>query len=60
MTPQEINLNASLSTIFKSFTEKSPENKYPVRDQDNKKLEAYDLFSLFTANIIKEQVTFIR
>jgi len=60
MSSQEINMSASLSNVFTSFTEKCPENKYPVRDENNKKLEASDLFSLFTADIIREDVTFTR
>ena len=36
------------------------EEMYPVRDQDNKKLEASDLFAHFTANIIKEDTPFVR
>lgn len=59
MATQEVKVSAS-STEFISFIETSPENKYPVRDGENKKLEAHDLFTLFTANIIKEDVTFTR
>lgn len=59
MATQEAKITAS-STEFVSFKETSPENKYPVRDKENKKLEAHELFTLFTANIIKEDVTFTR
>jgi hypothetical protein len=42
------------------FTEK-PSNEHMSQKEDAKNdLAASDLFSLFTANIIKEEVTFIR
>ncbi len=33
---------------------------YPLRAEDDTKINAADLFSLFTANIIKEERIFIR
>ncbi|MGN6194234.1 MAG: hypothetical protein ACTHOB_04810 [Ginsengibacter sp.] len=42
------------------FTEK-PSNEHMIQKEDAKNdLGASDLFSLFTANIIKEEITFIR
>jgi hypothetical protein len=37
-----------------------PDNKYPTRGLDNQKIEVADLFTHFTASIIKEDVLFIR
>ena len=36
------------------------EQLYPVRDKDNKKLDGSDLFAHFTANIIREDLLFVR
>lgn len=67
MTPQDNKPHVSSTTKFTSFTERfvsfketSPDNKYPVRDNKNNKLDASDLFSFFTADIIREEVTFTR
>ncbi|MEO6314740.1 MAG: hypothetical protein ABIU63_13600 [Chitinophagaceae bacterium] len=52
------------ATNFEEFTpfsqEAGPDSLYPVRDANNHKLDASDLFAQFTANIIKEDVPFIR
>ncbi len=52
------------ATNFEEFTpinqDVVEDSLYPVRDADNKKLDASDLFSQLTANIIREDVPFIR
>ncbi|HTL08968.1 MAG TPA: hypothetical protein VL307_11940 [Chitinophagaceae bacterium] len=51
------------TTNFEQFTQLADmqaESMYPVRDKNDYKLEASDLFLHFTANIIKEDVQFIR
>ena len=43
------------------FTERPSRNRYRNNARKNKKeLAAFDLFSMFTANIIKEDVIFTR
>ncbi len=42
------------------FTEKPSNEHFSEKDAVKNEIEASDLFSLFTANIIKEEVTFIR
>lgn len=42
------------------FTEKPSNEHLLEKDVVKNEIEASDLFSLFTANIIKEEVTFIR
>jgi len=52
---------STATTGFNPFpVEPSPELEFPVRDKENVKLEAVDLFSLFTADIIKQNVPFTR
>lgn len=47
--------------VFTPVTENLKyEQAYPVRDKDNKKLDGSDLFAHFTANIIKEDLLFVR
>ena len=45
---------------FNQLADLQAESMYPVRDEHDYKLEASDLFLHFTANIIKEDVQFIR
>jgi hypothetical protein len=43
------------------FTEKPSNLHYGRKDKgSDEEIEAYDLFSMFTANIIKEEVVFTR
>ena len=47
--------------VFTPLTENPKyEQLYPVRDKDNKKLDGSDLFAHFTANIIREDLLFVR
>lgn len=64
MTPQKLKtIKNSMSTIeaILPFTEK-PSNAHFAQKEKvmSDEIEAYDLFSLFTANIIKEEVVFTR
>lgn len=65
MTPQKIKRTAKNDSQFLDgilpFTEK-PSNQYSNEKDEiqQQEIQASDLFSLFTANIIKEDATFIR
>ncbi len=64
MTPQKLKtIKNSMSSIeaILPFTEK-PSNAHFAQKEKviSEEIEAYDLFSLFTANIIKEEVVFTR
>ena len=60
MAPDKKELTASGMQEFTSFRQVDEDNQHPTRDSDNKKLDAADLFTQFTANIIKEDVAFTR
>ena len=53
--------HVQLSSIL-PFTETPSERQYDgdSKEKDNDKLQASDLFSMFTADIIKEEVIFTR
>lgn len=54
-------VNAAKDRGFNFFqVQEEKEKMYPTRDKHDNKLEVTDLFSLFTADIIKEQVLFSR
>ena len=52
---------SSAANGFNPFSVKDDgDTEFPVRDEKDVKLEATDLFDLFTANIIREEKTFTR
>jgi len=54
-------LTAAKADEFISSTDNAQhEDLYQVRDKNDKKLDISDLFSHFTANIIKEDAPFVR
>jgi len=54
-------LTAAKADEFISPTDNAQhEDLYQVRDKNDKKLDISDLFSHFTANIIKEDAPFVR
>jgi hypothetical protein len=65
MAPHKIKRTSKNNSQFLDgilpFTEK-PSNQYfnEKDDMKHQEIQASDLFSLFTANIIKEEVTFVR
>jgi hypothetical protein len=61
MQQNDVHPGSTASSGFNPFpVEQKDESQYPVRDASNIKLQAADLFSLFTADIIKEAVPFTR
>jgi hypothetical protein len=54
-------VNAAKDRDFNFFeVQETCEKLFPTRDKHDNKLEVTDLFSLFTADIIKKQVVFSR
>ena len=56
-----ISIQKSLVEGILPFTQKPSNNHFNVKEEStNDDMKACDLFSLFTANIIKEEVVFTR